>query len=94
MKFMGSWKLATGDQAEAARRFLAGGAPAPDGVTILGRWHGMGSKVGFVLFETDDLTALSSHTVKWGDVLDLTVVPVLEDADAGAAMAQDIAARD
>jgi len=58
MKFMVTWKIAPAHQREAGRRFLDGGAPPPDGMRILGRWHAPGSAAGFALCETDDLALL------------------------------------
>ncbi len=43
MKFMAVWTIRPEHQREAIARFLKGGAPAPEGMTILGRWHVPGS---------------------------------------------------
>ena len=91
MKFMIAWKLDPSRQAAAAERFLASGAPMPDGMELVGRWHAPGSAQGFLLVETDDLGALSTHIAHWGDVLEFVVTPVLEDAEAGAAIATGMA---
>lgn len=87
MKFMATWKIPPAHQREAAARFLAGGAPSPDGMTMLGRWHAPGSARGFVLCEADDLGPVAAHLAEWGDLLELEIVPVIEDEAAGAAMA-------
>jgi hypothetical protein len=94
MKFMAVWTIRPEHQREAIARFLKGGAPAPEGMTILGRWHVPGSQRGFVLIETDDLTAHGAHMVEWGNNLELEVYPVYEDADAGMAMTKGVAAAD
>ena len=91
---MAVWKIRPEHQREAIDRFLEGGAPASEGMTILGRWHVPGSQRGFVLIETDDLTAHGAHMVEWGNNLELEVYPVYEDADAGMAMTKGIAASD
>jgi len=87
MKFMATWKIPTSNQREAARRFLASGAPPPEGLTMLGRWHAPGSSSGFALCEADDIGPVAIHFAEWGDLLELEVVPVMEDEDAGMAMA-------
>ena len=48
---------------------------------MLGRWHG--PFTGWVLAETDDLKKVYEWTTQWSDLLEFTVVPVLEDAELG-----------
>jgi hypothetical protein len=88
MKFMVTWKVAPEDFPKAAERFLSTGSPMPQGVSMIGRWHAPGSTSGFLLVETDDLTALAEHAAEWSDVLAAEVTPVLDDAEAGAAIAK------
>jgi len=87
MKFMSTWSFQGGLIPDAAARFLAGeGAPEP-GTTLLGRWHNADLSGGFALYETNDPAALYRGSLKWADLLDINTVPVIEDADAGAALA-------
>jgi hypothetical protein len=65
----------------AVSRFLETGALPPDGVKMIGRWHG--PFTGWVLAESDDLTKVYEWTARWNDLLEFTVVPVLEDAQMG-----------
>jgi hypothetical protein len=88
MKYMISWKIACENHKSAGLGFLKSGAPAPDGLEILGRWHGPGSVNGWALAETDDPKALYEHAAQWGAFLDLTVTPVLEDVDAAEALSR------
>ncbi|MCI5122079.1 MAG: DUF3303 domain-containing protein [Candidatus Electrothrix sp. AUS4] len=88
MKFMISWKIAPEDRKSAAEAFLRGGAPMPEGLTLLGRWHAPGSSYGWILVEADDLGPVALHTAEWGDFLDLQTTPVLEDEAAGQALSQ------
>jgi hypothetical protein len=87
MKFMSTWSFQSGLIPETAARFLAGeGSPAP-GTTLLGRWHNVDCSGGFALYETDDPAALYRGALEWADLLDINTVPVVEDAEAGAALA-------
>ena len=87
MKFMSTWSFQGGVIPDAAERFLAGeGTPEP-GTTLLGRWHNADLSGGFALYETSDPAALYRGALKWADLLDINTVPVIEDADAGAALA-------
>jgi len=88
MKFMISWKIAPGHHKPAGEAFLKSGAPMPAGLTKLGRWHAPGSSRGWALVECTDLKALAEHHTQWSDLLDLQVTPVLEDEEAGEAMAR------
>ena len=57
-----------------------GGQP-PGGVKLLGRWTRADFSGGFDLLETDDSKALMEFALMWSDVMELKIVPVLEDVD-------------
>jgi len=86
MKYIVNWTLPQGTFNTATARFLETGGVAPNGVQMLGRWHGMSGQ-GFAIAESDDPKALFLWQAQWADVLALTVTPCLEDADAGAVLA-------
>lgn len=79
MKFMVTWSIPPASYREAVSRFLATGAVPPAGVKSLGRYHAVDISSGFHLLEADDPTVLYEHAAKWGDVLTIRIVPVLED---------------
>jgi len=81
MKFMTAWCISADHRKPANARFLETGGGPPAGVKMLGRWHGPAG--GFVLAETDDVKALYEWTGQWSDLLDFTVTPVMDDAEAG-----------
>ena len=87
MKYMVTWKISPANYKAAVKRFLKTGAPAPKGMKTLGRWHTAGSTRGFHLVEGSD-AALAEVNAEWADLLDLQVVPVVEDDVAGAAAAK------
>ena len=82
MKFMITWKASPTNYKAAVERFLKTGAPAPKGLKTLGRWHSAGSSRGFHLVEGSD-AALVEINAEWADLLDLEVLPVVEDDVAG-----------
>ena len=88
MKFMSTWKVLPGTLKETVDRFLGGQGQPPQGVTLLGRWHNIDCSGGFVLFESDHLAALYESAAVWADVLEIHNVAVIEDAEAGAALAK------
>jgi len=52
---------------------------------ILGHWHAPGSATGFAPCETDDLSLVAARLAEWGNLLELNVIPVIEDEATGAA---------
>jgi hypothetical protein len=88
MKFMISWKIAPGHYKPAAEAFLKSGAPMPDGLRMIGRWHAPGSVCGWVLVESEDLKAVYEHVAQWANLLESQISPVLEDNDAAQALSK------
>ena len=86
MKFIVKWKIPKGSVVDAEQRFLKTGGAPPAGVTMIGRWHGMGGG-GVLIAETNDAKALFSWLAFWDDLLEFDTTPCLEDADAGAVLA-------
>jgi hypothetical protein len=83
MKFMITWKATPANYKTAVERFLKTGGPAPKGLKTIGRWHTAGSSRGFHLVEGSD-SALTELNAEWADLLEMEVVPVVEDDVAGA----------
>jgi Protein of unknown function (DUF3303) len=73
---------------EAIARFKSTGGLAPEGAKLLGRWTAADFSGGFVLLENDDAKALTAFSLMWSDLMELKVVPVLEDADLSAVLAR------
>ena len=88
MKVLSTWALRSGAVKEAATRFLAGQAAAPEGTTLLGRWHKTDGTGGYSLFETNNPAALYAGVIPWLDVLEIHNHLVIEDGDAGPALAK------
>ena len=87
MKTMVTWSAKPGCLREAVARFLAGKANAPEGVTILGRWHSVDMSMGFTLYEYSDPARLYAAAATFADVLDLKNYIVVEDAVVGPVLA-------
>jgi hypothetical protein len=88
MKFMSTFSVRPGCWEEAATRFLSGKAQPPEGLKLLGRWHNADLSGGFSLYETDDPAASYAFSAQWSDVLEMHSHLVVEDAEAGPALAQ------
>ena len=83
MKFMLTfeWKPDTKTRDEAISRFRKTGGQPPKGAKLLGRWTAADFSGGFDLLESDDAKALTEFALMWSDVMELKVVPVVDDAD-------------
>lgn len=86
MKFISTWTVPQGSFNAAVKRFLETGGAPPQGVKMLGRWHGMNGQ-GFAVSESSDPKAMYLWTAQWADLIPITVTPCVEDEDAGAVMA-------
>jgi hypothetical protein len=85
MKYMVTWRTRPGFYKTAFKQFLKTGGKPPKGIKTVGRWHVPGSSLGWHLLEGDDLTAIAEHANKWGDLIEVEVHPVIEDAAAAEA---------
>jgi len=82
VKFIVKWNLPQATYDDAIARFLKGGGTPPEGVNMLGRWHGMDGG-GFAIAETNDPKAIYAWMAEWSDVIAIQITPCLEDAEAG-----------
>jgi hypothetical protein len=71
---------------EAIARFKKTGGQPPKGVKLLGRWTAADFSGGFDLLESDDAVALTELSLMWSDLIELKIVPVVEDADLNEAL--------
>src|SRR5205814_6449546 len=85
MKFMltFAWKpgLPGALRDEGIARFRKTGGQPPKGAKLLGRWTRTDFAGGFDLLESDDPQALTEFALTWGDLMDLSLIPVVEDAE-------------
>jgi Protein of unknown function (DUF3303) len=88
MKFICTWSLLPNMYKSAAARFLENGGKPPEGVRIIGRWHYADASGGALVFECDNAQLITEFMHEWADVLEIELRPVVEDAEAGAAMAK------
>ena len=90
MKFMLTFALKPGGnrRGEAIARFKKTGGHPPKGTKLIGRWTAADFSSGFDLLETDDVVSLTEFSLMWSDVMELRLVPVIEDAALGAALSR------
>jgi len=48
---------------------------------LVGRWTRADLGAGFDLLETDDMKKLTEFAYQWSDLMELDIVPVLDDAE-------------
>ena len=79
MKFMLTYKFKSETRDEAIARFKATGGRTPKGAQLLGRWTTADLHGGFALLESYDIKALVEFTLGWSDLMELEIVPLIED---------------
>jgi hypothetical protein len=79
MQFFVSWKIKPEHRDAATARFVETGAPPPDGVKMLGRWHFTEGREGFLIAESADAVAIGKWTHAWTDLLSFRIVPIVDD---------------
>ena len=83
MHFHITYKIKSKHRDGAQARFLETGALPPEGVTMIGRWHSVSGRMGFVLAEASDLQPVATWLQQWTDLLAFDIEPVLNDKQSG-----------
>lgn len=93
MKFMLTFTIRpeTKGRDEAINRFKKTGGQPPKGVKLLGRWTRADFSGGFDLLESDDPQALAEFALLWSDLMELSMVPVLDDQALGTVLQRSTA---
>lgn len=92
MKFLLTWRLYDDKKVEAMTGFSQM-TPADDEtdhgpkVHLVGRWHNLAAGTGVAVCESDTADAVYRWGLNWAPMLDLTVEPVLDDAEARSIIA-------
>jgi hypothetical protein len=88
MKFMLTFSIKPESKGrdEAIARFKKTGGQPPNGAKLLGRWTRADFSGGYDLLETDDPKTLMEFALMWSDVMELLIVPVLEDGEVAEAL--------
>lgn len=90
MKFMLTfdWQPNTETRRQGIERFRSIGGQMPEGVRLLGRWTKADLSGGFDLLEADDPKALAAFAYQWSDLMQLKIVPIVEDQELAQAVSQ------
>ena len=82
MQFMVSFTIKPEHRSATIKRFMETGGPPPEGVTMLGRWHGASGGRGFTVAESDSIEAVATWCHQWADLLSFHIEPVMNDEEA------------
>ncbi len=90
MKFLISWRIPMDKRQDALKAFSHmtpedDKKDMGDKIKLTGRWHDMAAGTGVAVCEADDASDLAGWALNWISVIDLQVVPVLDDGEARAA---------
>ena len=85
MKFMCLWQIHEEKGHETLKAFAAmtekTESKGMTGVKLIGRWHDVVGFTGVAIVEVNDAKALSAWLLQWNAVMDIQVVPVLDDKE-------------
>lgn len=83
MKFLltYSWKPNLQQREEGINRFRKGLGQPPEGAKLLGRWTRADLSGGVALLESNDIRSLTDFAFAWNDLMELSVVPVVDDGE-------------
>jgi len=81
MNFMLTYRFQSETRNEAITRFQTTGGRTPKGVQLLGRWTTADLHGGFALLESYDIKAIVEFTLGWSDLMELEIVPLIEDVE-------------
>jgi hypothetical protein len=83
MRFMVTfaWKPDPKTRNEGIARFKATGGLPPSGAKLVHRYTRADFSGGYILIDSDDPKAIAGFAHNWGDLMELSIVPVLDDAE-------------
>jgi hypothetical protein len=83
MRFMVTfaWKPDPKTRNEGIARFKATGGLPPAGAKLIHRHTRADFSGGYILLESEDPKAMAAFAHNWGDLMELNIVPVLDDAE-------------
>lgn len=87
MLFMVVERFKNGDAVPVYRRFREQGRMTPEGVAYVSSWVDENFTRCFQLMETADRSCLEEWMVKWRDLVEFEVFPVMSSEDAVEAIA-------
>lgn len=88
MKFVLTFTMKPETRDAAFARFGKTQGLPPKGVSLLGRWTRADLSGGFDLLESGDPAAVAQFALGWSDLMELSVVPVLEDQELTKVLAR------
>lgn len=81
MLFHISFEYSTANRDTVHERFKQTGAPPPDAVSMIGRWHAAGGNRGFLVAEASNASVVAAWLQEWTELIDFEVTPVLTDGE-------------
>ena len=91
MLFLISWNISSANRV-ACWNVFGNMTPADDlkdageHINVHGRWHRLNGASGVCVCETDSAAALNSWMLNWSPICEISVEPIVNDADSRAAL--------
>ena len=85
MLFVTKWNIQSENIVEVMKRFVTSDPSKefPEGVRLVGRWHNPAATSGVAVIDADSFESAMRWTLKWNDLMDITLEPAVEDESAG-----------
>ncbi|KAA1296085.1 MAG: DUF3303 domain-containing protein [SAR202 cluster bacterium] len=91
--FVTKWNIQSENIVEVMKRFVTSDPSKefPEGVRLVGRWHNPAATSGVAVIDADSFESAMRWTLKWNDLMDITLEPVIEDEQVGPMAAERLA---
>ena len=86
MKYLIQWELQAATFRDAVGRFLTTGGVPPQGVTLVGRWHGTNG-TGCAVVDAPDAKSVFAYLAEWMEFFPIEATPLVEDGEAAEVLA-------
>ena len=86
MLYVADWTFKPEHRNAVIARFKETGGLPPEGVKMLGRWHGIGNNKGVFVAESEDPLAFAKWLLEWSDLVSFDVYPALGDEEIAKAL--------
>ena len=77
MTYICVWSYPPEHRNEIQERFVATGGSPPEGVKMIGRWHGVGK--GVCVSESERYEAIAKWAQDWSDLMSMDIYAALDD---------------
>ena len=79
MLFKLAWTHTPEARDTTVKKFMATGGMAPEGVSMLSRYHNLDGTGGFAILDTTDSAALADYALDWNGLIKIEITAIMDD---------------